>query len=119
MADEPAEKKDQQFSFTVGHANLTITAALATSIIGGFYGGVNWVTHVSDITQRNQRGVTKLDDQFAGMNKVFSAANERENQHYQQLVQQIQALQLQLSQLQDNLNRAYEPNVPLRKTKRY
>jgi hypothetical protein len=114
MAEEG--KPGLQLSF--GQLHLTATVALLASVVGGFYTAVSWVNKIQNISEHNEEELVEISQRIDGLNKVINAFNERNGSNDNDLHQQIFQLQQQLTEISSHMQQIYQPDVPLRRTRR-
>ena len=119
-APAPDKKESPQaFQIQLGHLNITVTMAVIASVIGGFWTGVEWIDKMQTMTSTNTQELREISRKLDGLDKVLQTFNENHNKSEDELDKQMFQLQTQLTSLSENMGKVYQPNIPLRRTRRY
>jgi hypothetical protein len=116
MAEEQESKGGLQLNF--GHLHITATIALLSTVVGGFYTGVTWLEHARETMEQDTKIIEEVQQKLRGLDAVIQAQNERDNTNDDNIHQQIFQIEQQLTEMSSHMQQIYQPDVPLRRTRR-
>lgn len=74
MAEQDNTKPGLQLQF--GHLHVTATIALLGSVIAGFYSGVEWITHMQEVTGHNTEKISDMLHRFDDIQRKIDALTD-------------------------------------------